>query len=136
MPVRFGLIAVLVVGLASDASAQTPEPVRALELPSVHATQVAVSYLKGEGEIRFRATIIARGRSDLTLLTAAHCLGPGDVGRQITLRRGDDLVQTRVLAVARNPSYGTTPQGEVPGADNAPGSGTLARTRATARCLE
>ncbi|HEU5119155.1 MAG TPA: hypothetical protein VFT74_21375, partial [Isosphaeraceae bacterium] len=64
-------------------------------------------------------TVIARGRSDLTLLTAAHCLSAEDVGRQITLRRGEQVVQTRVLAVARNPSYGTTPQGEVPGADNA-----------------
>ncbi len=119
MRVRFGLSFAAMLILARPSLAQTPQPVRSLDVPAVHATQLAVSCLKDEGEVRFRATVIARGRADLTLLTAAHCLGPGDVGRQITCQRGEANLSAKVLAVARNPSYGNGPQGEVPGADNA-----------------
>lgn len=122
MRIRSQLCLILLLSLSPVARGQqATEPVRSIDVPAVHATQLAVSYLKdqGEEEVRFRATVIARGRADLTILTAAHCLGPSDTGREITLHRGDQTFATKVLAVARNPSYGTGPGGEIPGADNA-----------------
>lgn len=110
---------VLLLALLAPFTARAGAPEKALDLGPVHATQLGVSYRKDDGEVRFRASVIARGQADLTILTAAHCLGPDDVGRVLSLRRGGQSIPARLLGVVRNPSFGTVRFGEVPGADNA-----------------
>ena len=88
------------------------------QLAALRATQLACSYRIDRGEVRFRASIVAKKADALVILTAAHCLGPDDAGRPIRLSRGDTAIEVEVLAAGRNPGFGRF-EGGFPGADNA-----------------
>jgi hypothetical protein len=87
--------------------------------PRIEQTQVAISKQDGRQQARFRATVVAKAKDGLTLLTAGHCLGPDDVGRTVRVGRGDGGLDARVVRVVRNPYYRPAATGDVPGADNA-----------------
>lgn len=60
-----------------------------------------------------------KGDGTLTVLTAAHAIGPADEGAGLRLTQGTTVLDGQVEAVARNPHYRSPPAGDVPGADNA-----------------
>ena len=51
-----------------------------------------------------RATVIAIAEQTLTIMTAAHFLGPEDVGQPIRIQ-GEGLLRGRLVAVTRNPGF-------------------------------
>jgi hypothetical protein len=107
----------------APAPAQPPGGERAdrpaTDPPGIRASQLAVSCERDGGQVRFRATVLARRPGLLTIMTAAHCLGPDDRGRTLRVVQGEVALECEVLAVVRNPAYGSIPDGEIPGADNA-----------------
>lgn len=106
--------------LAWPAPAQTTPPPTPADPPGLRPTQLAVSGETSLGAVRFRATLVRKAPDSLHILTAAHCIDPGDVGRVLRLARDGDSLEARVVAVVRNPAFGTAPRGaEIPGADNA-----------------
>lgn len=86
---------------------------------AIGASQVAVMFVHDNKRTMFRATVIDRNGPTLTLLTAAHCLGPAEVGTRIRLAQGKNAAEGKVEVVIRNPSYRPAPSGDIPGADNA-----------------
>ena len=92
-----------------------PDPIA----PGIRETQVTGMFVHDHTRTQFRATVIGKDGPRLTILTAAHCLGPAEVGSPIRFSRGDAALVGRVEAVVRNPNYRATPSGDVPGADNA-----------------
>ena len=99
-----------------------PLPSRSAErtTPDLGSTQVSVTIIKGSTRRQFRATVMAKGDGTLTLLTAAHCMMPGDAGGPAILTLGAEAIEGTVLEVVRNPSYRAgLDQQEAPGADNA-----------------
>jgi len=115
-------IAILLFLCALRAFVVNPLPVRAADSPppDLGATQVSVAIVKGSTRRQFRATVMAKGDGTLTLLTAAHCVLPGDAGGPALLTLGDEAIEATVVAVVRNPAYRAGPgQQEAPGADNA-----------------
>ena len=99
----FGLLCGLLLGQTAD----------------IAATQVGVVVHQGRGQSRFRATVLARSGDTLTLLTAAHCLSPADVGRDAQVSAGGGSVDAKVVRLARNPAYRPPPAADAPGADSA-----------------
>ena len=99
-----------------------PLPSRSAESDTLDlgSTQVSMSITKGSTRRQFRATVMGKGDRTLTLLTAAHCMMPGDAGGTAVLTLGVEAIEVTVLEVVRNPSYiGGPDQQEAPGADNA-----------------
>jgi hypothetical protein len=76
-------------------AADPPEPP-----PALAETQLTLRLDPLQG----RATVIAKTDETLTVLTAAHFLAPGDVGRTIAIAKSVWL-RGRLLAVARNPGF-------------------------------
>lgn len=84
----------------------------------VQESQVSLALERQGKRIQMQGTVIAKGEAGLTILTAAHGIGPDDAGSAIRVRRGEGSSPGRVVRVDRNPHYrpGT---GDIPGADNA-----------------
>jgi hypothetical protein len=70
--------------------------------PTIWETQMTVR--KGH-IVQFQATVINKRDRTLTLLTAAHCLAPADMGHAIEMVRGGESLVGRIAAVWQNPSY-------------------------------
>jgi hypothetical protein len=123
MTMRTLWLGITLLGLSAPVLAQMPEAERAdrpeVEPPGIRASQLAMSCLRDGGQVRFRATVLGKRPGLLTIMTAAHCLGPDDRGRTVRVVQGEAALECEVLAVVRNPAYGSVPQGEIPGADNA-----------------
>jgi hypothetical protein len=114
-------IGITLIGLVRPAVGQDPgdAPPPAVDPPGIRATQLSASCDRDGDEVRFRATVLGKREGLLTILTAAHCLGPDDAGRAIRLAQpGGTTIDGKLLAVRRNPSYGKFGPGAIPGADN------------------
>ena len=85
----------------------------------IRRTQVTIALVAEGVESRFQATVIAKGERAVTVLTAAHCLSPDDVGKDVRINQGRSAFPARIDSVARNPNFHPARDGEVPGVDNA-----------------
>jgi hypothetical protein len=116
-----GLVSLILLILAEPARAD--EPVK--PTPGLLATQVTVAFERLGPGVRlqrrqFRATVVRKADDLVTILTAAHCLAPADAGSLATLRVGEEVLDAKIVAVIRNPSYqGEEDDRELPGPDNA-----------------
>ena len=119
------LTALIVAALAAGASGSGQERPKAEDeandgpAPSLERTQVSILKEDGRRQARFRATVVGKAKDGLTLLTAAHCLGPDDLGRTVRVGRDGDGLDGRIVRVVRNPYYRPAATGDIPGADNA-----------------
>ena len=72
------------------------------DLEVIRRTQIQIRL----ADRQFQATVIDRDGDRLTVLTAAHCLGPDSVGAPLRMKRGgDEGLRGEVVAVSRNPAY-------------------------------
>ena len=95
---RFVGWVLLVIG----ASSALGTPTRADDPATIGQTQLQVRLENRQ----FQATAIARDGDLVTLLTAAHCLGPDDAGAPLWVRQVDEgLLQGEVMTVTWNPAY-------------------------------
>ena len=69
------------------------------------ATQLTVRM----GQEQFRATILAKEGSEITVLTAAHCIAERDAGKPLAVRFGSIAVRGEVILAAHNPDYKPVP---------------------------
>jgi hypothetical protein len=100
--------------------AGTAEDETSAAIGRVRRSQLAIEMRRDETLTRFRATVLVKEADGLLILTAAHCLGTGDIGRSIRLKPQDGpSLGGRVTDVLRNPAYRPPPDAEIPGADNA-----------------
>lgn len=86
---------------------------------SIRETQLTLMIDHANKRVQLQSTVIAKSGDSLTLLTAAHGIGPADKGAQVRLKRGELWMAGRVERVERNPYYRPSPSGDIPGADNA-----------------
>lgn len=115
-----GWLGLVLTAFGQDPAPQPPADRSEPDPPGLRPSQLALSGMMSLGQVRFRATVLAKGNDSLLLLTAAHCLAPEDAGRTLQLAHGDDTIEARVRVVVRNPAFGHGPAGaQVPGADNA-----------------
>jgi hypothetical protein len=84
----------------------------------VRETQLTLMMDRGGKRTQLQGTVIARDGRTLTVLTAAHGLGPKDVGEAIRLKQGGGVASGRVEKADRNPFYRPPPTTDIPGADN------------------
>jgi hypothetical protein len=94
-----------------------PAPPSGLEV--VRRSQLAVALADDRGDVRFRATLVARGENSLRILTAAHCVSRADIGRSLRLAQGASACDAEIVQVVRNPNYEGETKTDTPGADNA-----------------
>ncbi len=80
---------------------------------------MTISIEHGRAHRQFRATALAKGSDTLTALTAAHCLTDDDEGGTALVILDGEVMEAKVLAVVRNPSYRPTNGNDLPGPDNA-----------------
>ncbi len=85
----------------------------------VRESQVTLSLDRGGKRTKLQGTIIGKQGGTLIVLTAAHGLGPKDVGGEIRLKQGDAAATGRVEKADHNPYYRPQPTSDIPGADNA-----------------
>jgi hypothetical protein len=104
------LLPVLLIALGDDAPTIAE---------GVRETQITLSMERGGKRTQLQGTVIAKEDGILTVLTAAHGLGPRDVGGVIRLKQGDGAATGRVEKADRNPFYRPPPTSDIPGADNA-----------------
>jgi hypothetical protein len=116
-------LAALALFVFVDSTRAEEEPAK--PTPGLLATQVTVTFDRIAPGTRpqrrqFRATVVRKSDEMVTILTAAHCLGPTDAGSLATLKVGEEVLDARIMAVIRNPSYrGEEDERELPGPDNA-----------------
>lgn len=84
----------------------------------VRESQVTLSIDRGGRKTQLQGTVIAREERTLTVLTAAHGVGPKDVGQSIRLKQGGGTATARVEKADCNPFYRPPPTSDIPGADN------------------
>ncbi|MEO6811455.1 MAG: hypothetical protein ABI353_20275, partial [Isosphaeraceae bacterium] len=98
----FGILGLALI--ATTANAEGPPPGSLLErvLARIEPTQLKINLDRGRQRTEFRATVIAKRGGDLTLLTAGHCLGPGDSDRVVRINRGGETLAGKVVKVVRN----------------------------------
>jgi hypothetical protein len=113
------LVSILVLGLSPLRGQTTPPEPGPDTVAALRKTQLTLSLSRGPHESRFRATVIGKRQDELTILTAAHCVGSDHVGATIRIRLGDEPLTGRVQTVAHNPFYRPLPSADIPGADNA-----------------
>ena len=82
------LLPVLVVALGGDAPAMAE---------GVRETQVTLSITRGVRRTQLQGTVVRKEGGTLTVLTAAHGLGPNDVGGEIRLKQGNAAATARVV---------------------------------------
>ncbi len=87
--------------------------------PGIAPTQITATFVHDHTRTLFRATVVARKGPSITILTAAHCLGPAEIGSRIQIFQDKAVASGQVQAVVRNPNYRPAPSGDIPGADNA-----------------
>lgn len=86
---------------------------------AIRSTQVTILVGRDGGQAaRFRGTALRREGASLTILTAAHCFEPDDVGREVVLTRDGARGTGVVERVERNPAYEANRDRDSPGADN------------------
>ena len=85
----------------------------------VRETQVTLSLDRGGKRTKLQGTVIGKEGGTLTVLTAAHGLGPNDVGGEVRLKQGEGTATGRVEKTDHNPYYRPQPTTDIPGADNA-----------------
>ena len=105
-------------------AADDPAPGRRAEVEEtwrkrLEPTQFAVRLVDDRGGVRFRATLVARSDDTLVLLTAAHCVEPGDRGRRLELRQGEQTAVLTIASVSINPWRAPDLPDAIPGSDNA-----------------
>jgi hypothetical protein len=93
--IALSLLLLSVAAAARGFAADQPE-----KPPAIAATQLTLRLVP----LQARATVIAIAEETLTVLTAAHFLGPEDVGRNIQVEKGG-VLRGRLLAVTRNPGF-------------------------------
>jgi hypothetical protein len=71
----------------------------------IQATQLTVRL----GQEQFRATVLAKEGSEITVLTAAHCIAERDVGKPLAVRFGSIAMRGEVSLAAHNPDYKPVP---------------------------
>lgn len=108
----------MVLPLVSQQSAAEPAKAEVVA-PGVRESQVTAMFVHDHKRTMFRASVIGREGPKVTIFTAAHCLGPGEVGSRIRISQGDKAAIGRIDRVIRNPNYRPAPSGDIPGADNA-----------------
>ena len=81
--------------------------------------QVTLSIDRGGKRTQLQGTVIGKEGGTLTVLTAAHGIGPKDVDGKIRLKQGDATATGRVEKADHNPYYRPQPSSDIPGADNA-----------------
>jgi hypothetical protein len=86
-----------VVGVSAPAAEPAPKPGPA----PIAETQLTLRLNPVQG----RATVIGIADETLTVVTAAHVLSAGDVGRTILLIQQQGRLSGRVVAVTRNPLF-------------------------------
>lgn len=95
---------------------------RAVRPGEVRRSQVRLAFDHVTSRREFRGTVLSiEDGNVVTILTAAHCLSPGDVNTSALLLLGGEVVEGKVLSVVWNPAYHVA-QGKVPdlpGPDNA-----------------
>ena len=84
----------------------------------IRETQLTLSLERGAKKTQLQATVIGKDGPTLTILTAAHGLGPADVNASIQIRQGGKASTARVERVIRNPYFRPPPNSDIPGADN------------------
>ena len=85
----------------------------------VRETQLTLLIDRGEKRTKLQGTVIGKDGVTLTVLTAAHGIGPKDVGGEIHLKQGEGVATCRIERVHHNPYYRLPPTSDIPGADNA-----------------
>jgi hypothetical protein len=116
---QFGLLALGLVLLARPSSGDEP----AKPTPGLLATQLTISFRRDgtrPQRRQFQGTVVRKSEQQITVITAAHCLAPSDEGLAAILKVGEEVLDAKIVAVVRNPSYqGEDDDRELPGPDNA-----------------
>jgi hypothetical protein len=116
---QLGLLALGLALLASPSIGGEP----AKPTPGLLATQLTISFRRPgvrPQRRQFQATVVRKSDDRITVITAAHCLATSDEGLAATLKVGEEVLDAKIVAVVRNPSYqGEEDERELPGPDNA-----------------
>ncbi len=103
--VTSGILVMAVVSVSRASGGAGTTPLDRVP-PTIRETQMTVQMTVRKSHIvQFQATVIDKRDRTLTLLTAAHCLAPADMGHAIELVRGEESLVGRIAAVWQNPSY-------------------------------
>ncbi|MDB5349848.1 MAG: hypothetical protein JWN86_1095 [Planctomycetota bacterium] len=111
--------AILISLLFVTSSFGADAPAQPTIAPGIRESQVTLLLERAGKRTQLQATVIAKGATSLTVMTAGHGLGPADLGVPLRIRARDRMIAGRVEAVTRNPNYRAAPSGDIPGADNA-----------------
>lgn len=84
----------------------------------VRESQVTLILERAGKKTQLQGTVIGRTDRVLTVLTAAHGVGPNDVKSDLHLKKGQKLSTGKVEWAVRNPYFRPPPSSDIPGADN------------------
>jgi hypothetical protein len=117
-PMR-GFCVVLCISATLTRALVAEEPPNAPAQPELRRTQVSILLESDSQRSRFQGTVLAKERDRLTVLTAAHCVGDGDIGKVVRIGQGQQILRAQVAKVVQNPFFRAARFGDSPGADNA-----------------
>lgn len=103
-----GTASALLLALAASEGPGEPPP------PRIAQTQLTLRV----GPVQGQATVVRVDGKTLTVVTAAHVLATGDVGKDVLVRQHDRTLKGRVVAVTRNPAFRPVRSRRSPGPSN------------------
>jgi hypothetical protein len=99
--VASGLVGLVLIAVGAAGAQKVERREAEPEPPSIAATQLGMRL----GRKQYQGTVIAKRDHTLTVITAAHCMAPEDVGHSILLHQNNAVIEGRVQSVVQNPDY-------------------------------